>query len=109
MHDASEAYVGDVVSPLKGVLPNYKEIEDNLMGVLAKKFDFQYPLPEDVHINDKRQLYTEARHLLKVKPTWIPEWRVGDKSGLKPYGMDSNRAQRLFLSWFNEYTMRGEH
>lgn len=43
MHDASEAYLLDFPSPIKMEIQQYKEIEDNLMTVLAKKFGFEYP------------------------------------------------------------------
>lgn len=47
LHDASEAYLLDVPKPIKQRLSNYKEIEDNLMRLIAKKFGFQYPLSEE--------------------------------------------------------------
>jgi uncharacterized protein len=46
LHDAAEAYLGDVVRPLKHLLPQYISIEDNMMQVIAKKFNLQYPLPD---------------------------------------------------------------
>lgn len=40
MHDASEAFIGDMVKPLKdcGRLQSFREIEDVLMKVIAEKF-----------------------------------------------------------------------
>ena len=38
MHDAAEAYMGDIVTPLKVQLPNYREKEDKLMDIIYKKF-----------------------------------------------------------------------
>lgn len=34
LHDASEAYIGDVVRPLKVTLPGYKELEEYTMQVI---------------------------------------------------------------------------
>lgn len=80
LHDASEAYLGDVVSPLKGMLlsfdqvrdvflqhlfpnddlrasmenfveplrdliPGYRDIEANIMKVIAEKYGLRYPRP----------------------------------------------------------------
>jgi len=39
LHDATEAYMGDVVSPLKNLLPYYKELEDKLHQAIALKFN----------------------------------------------------------------------
>lgn len=41
LHDASEAYLGDVIAPIKQMLPAYKKLEDELMAVIANKFGFQ--------------------------------------------------------------------
>lgn len=59
MHDASEAYLTDMPSPIKKKMPQYKEIEDGLMKVIAEKFGFQYPLPDEVHKADAKMLKIE--------------------------------------------------
>ena len=43
LHDASEAYMLDMPTPIKARLPEYVEIEHNLMSVIANKFGFVYP------------------------------------------------------------------
>lgn len=53
MHDADEAYLGDVVKPLKQALPEYIEIESNFWAVLAEKFNLPVSLDERVHAADK--------------------------------------------------------
>jgi hypothetical protein len=40
LHDAAEAYLGDVSSPLKPEIPDYKRIEENFSNVIYKKFGF---------------------------------------------------------------------
>ena len=47
LHDASEAYIGDMVKPLKVFLPNFQEVENRLQDVIFKKFNLdgrQMPL-----------------------------------------------------------------
>jgi hypothetical protein len=39
LHDAAEAYIGDMTRPLKYLLPQYKEIEHRVMQVIAERFD----------------------------------------------------------------------
>jgi hypothetical protein len=39
LHDSTEAYLGDVSSGLKSVLPRYKEIENNLLAVILEKYE----------------------------------------------------------------------
>jgi 5'-deoxynucleotidase YfbR-like HD superfamily hydrolase len=70
LHDASEAYLGDLVKPIK-VQPQMKvfvDAEEQLEWAIAKRFGLCYPMPEEVHeadrvvtiqheINDKRWMH----------------------------------------------------
>lgn len=38
MHDATEAFIGDVVRPLKAMLPDYRHVEKRLESVIAARF-----------------------------------------------------------------------
>lgn len=38
LHDASEAYMGDMVKPLKSLLPEFERIEHNLTDVIMSKY-----------------------------------------------------------------------
>lgn len=67
MHDAAEAYIIDLPSPIKNKLENYKEIEDNIMKVLSYKFKFIYPLPDNVKLIDKMMLENEWYNLMLQK------------------------------------------
>lgn len=53
LHDATEAYIKDMPSPIKKRLPDYLILEAKLMRVIAKKFNLVYPFPEEVHRVDK--------------------------------------------------------
>lgn len=64
LHDASEAYLLDIPRPIKKRLSNYKEIEDGLMSVIAKKFGFQYPLSSAVKDIDEKMLVIEWEELM---------------------------------------------
>lgn len=73
LHDATEAYLGDVSTPLKQLLPYYSALEDNLWGVIALRFG----LPEAVHplikTCDIIALQTERRDLLSASEhKWHP-------------------------------------
>lgn len=52
MHDASEAYLLDIPRPIKPLLNGYYEIEARLMEVIAKKYDFRWPMPDEVKLID---------------------------------------------------------
>lgn len=72
MHDASEAYLGDICKPIKMELTQYNEIENTLMIAIAKKFKFRWPMPKEVEIVDKRMLEIEWENLMiNDKPDFI--------------------------------------
>ena len=47
LHDASEAYLGDMLKPLKVMLPEFQKIENNMMDVILHKYDLD---PVDMKI-----------------------------------------------------------
>ena len=65
LHDASEAYIGDVISPTKPILRNYQDIEHNIMQVICKKFGIDLTDECESHIKERdlRMLLTEASQL----------------------------------------------
>lgn len=70
MHDATEAYIGDVVRPLKYSLPDYIQIEQRLWEVIAERFNLPSVLPPEIKHADNRALVTERRDLLAVQRQW---------------------------------------
>jgi hypothetical protein len=78
LHDASEVYLVDVPSPIKQLLPQYQEMEDRLMQIIAKKYGFTYPLAKRVDEIDKMMLKREWKQLMTRKDKkpfdcWLPE------------------------------------
>lgn len=104
LHDASEAYLSDIASPAKQLLPDYKRLEHGIMCRIALKFG----LPEgfwdspEVKAADWAQLKTESRALL---PSQGKDWYfppvVGE--GLYPSGLKPDTVRELFLAKFREY------
>jgi hypothetical protein len=58
-HDTSEAYMVDLPRPIKKNLPQYGQIEDNLLEVIFKHFNLDFPLAEGVHEVDNAMLHYE--------------------------------------------------
>lgn len=67
MHDASEAYLMDIPTPIKSQLNNYKEIEDGLMKVISEKYGFEYPLSKHVKDADQMALELEWNEIMLNK------------------------------------------
>ena len=71
LHDAAEAYVGDMVSPLKRLLWEangyFDEIEERVWRAICERFDLEPALPDCIHTADMIALATERRELLRSK------------------------------------------
>jgi hypothetical protein len=65
-HDAAEAYLGDVASPLKALLPDYKEIEHRVEQVVFEALGLHGPMPPEVKHADTVALAAERLSLLPV-------------------------------------------
>lgn len=64
LHDAGEAYVQDIIRPIKYCFPKYRSLEDQLMKVIAKVFHLPWPFPKSIKSADQTLLAEEMRQLL---------------------------------------------
>lgn len=63
-HDATEAYIGDLVSPIKALLPDFEAIENGIQKAICQRLGIEFPLPKVVKQIDRRLLATEVRDLI---------------------------------------------
>lgn len=89
LHDASEAYIVDLPTPLKRILPQYCSIEYGIMELIAEKFGFRYPLHSCIKEADETWLQYEWKNLMLEN----------NLATLAPAD-----AETLFLEKFNELT-----
>lgn len=67
LHDAAEAYLGDVTRPLKQLLGDYEYLESRIWRAICDRFDFgleDYAMPGEVKFADNQALVTEVRDLM---------------------------------------------
>lgn len=102
LHDATEAYVGDMVRPLKVQVPEYVAIEDRLMAVIADRFDL-YPkqMPGEVKDADTRILLDERDALM---PNVRYAWDIDELQplGVAIEGWSPERAEAAYLDRLHE-------
>jgi len=80
MHDAAEAFIGDVTRPLKSILPEYKAIERNVEAAVMDRFatgDWNVP---EVKQADLLMLHAEQAELMPQHPDrWTTSEGFGDE------------------------------
>ena len=112
LHDAPEAYLGDVSQPLKALLPYYRKLESNVMDVICEKFELPRTKPYPLAQIDERVLFEEAR-LVLADSSWLQEEPTASlvaKNPIEPLAadhfsaMDPADAELLFGQRFYELT-----
>ncbi len=98
LHDASEAYLSDIVRPAKRMLPQYKELELKLQSVIEERFKVTFD-HEEIHIADNRALYVEAEHFYGDISDWGLDNFVWDAL-IVPFSPEE--ARLMFMHRFNE-------
>jgi uncharacterized protein len=79
LHDAAEAYVGDMIRPLKYQLSRYQDIERRILSLILARFGLGPRVPKIVKEADNRILLTERQVVMQPPPrTW------GSVEGLDP-------------------------
>lgn len=83
LHDAAEAYIGDMVRPLKLHMPDFCRVDDLLTTAIACRFGLRgTKIPPEVKAVDTRILLDERAALLGVPPG---DWQL---NGLEPLGVE---------------------
>lgn len=105
LHDAGEAYYGDIVTPVKNELPELRAALAAVDKTILEKFGAPFPLPDLVHEADYRMLATEAMSLFKEPPegwrncaAWFGEGRwPAIYANQAPEGWHPGRAEVEFV------------
>lgn len=70
LHDASEAYLCDIPSPLKRELPDYELIEARFMAFVAERFGFQFVPGGALKTLDREALEWEWENIVLRASIW---------------------------------------
>lgn len=96
MHDAAEAYLGDVTSPLKRVLPEYRALEHRMEAAIAARFNLGGTAPEWVKRCDMEMLAAEKLALMPEAGDW-PCLEGLRSPEIEICGFDPEIAERDFV------------
>ena len=106
LHDAAEAYLGDVPRPLKrqACMEGWREAEARLENAIAEAFGITLPMPDVVKEIDDRIILDEWSALM---PRFDADIGVsGAPVGVPIIGMEPEKARGMFLARFDRLTGR---
>ena len=109
LHDAAEAYLGDIVQPLKELLPEFEKIESRFSQVIGERFNVNLNHNEAIKKADLIALATERRDFM---PMEIVEWE--SLAGIKPLTKSINplnpeKAKAEFIDCYLKLTLKREN
>jgi len=94
LHDASEAYLMDIPRPIKGLIPQYRKLEYNLMKVISEKFNFEFPMSMKIAFIDDAMLEREWNEIM-----------LFDQNREYKEFLTSRMAEDMFLMYFKALTI----
>lgn len=106
MHDAPEAYIGDLNRPLKhyteaGVA--YRRQEAVIQKAIAERFGYSVVEPESVKLADNSMLYAEKKQIVGYTFEEAEDWgRYNEDNGIIIEEWTPQQAKQAFLDRFEE-------
>lgn len=102
LHDASEAYLGDMIRPLKNAMARYRAVETQVMRAITDKYGLDALMPAQVKEYDTRILVDERDALMQDPPqAWFAGEKV-EKLDVPIEGWNPTMARARFLFRFDE-------
>ncbi|MBP2236337.1 hypothetical protein J2Z31_002851 [Sinorhizobium kostiense] len=104
LHDAAEAFIGDITRPLKQLLPEYKAIEANVEAAIYSRFSLNQMATPHVKLADLRVLAAEQAQLMPVGTDY---WAAQSDVRPAPVAVEflsPSIARERFLAKFHELT-----
>lgn len=102
LHDAAEAFLGDITRPLKQMLPDYRRIEQAVQAAIFERFGLPAKLPAAIKEADLKVLAAEQRQIM---PDGTDEWAA--REGIEPAAvtvrnLSPQEAKEEFLNRFEQ-------
>lgn len=102
MHDASEAFMSDLNSPLKALMKTYKTLEKKVEKEIFSRHGLTFPMHPSIKLADMSVFLAENKQLRGIE-------NCGWYEGIKPYPKKivpwtPARAKREFMKRYEELT-----
>lgn len=105
LHDAPEAYTGDLHRPFKRGIPNIKQVEDRIWFAVATRFGLPLKLPMCVKEADEALLKAENAQIMRPGEAWTYRYPV-EPAPVKISMWTPEQAREAFISRFEVLRLR---
>ena len=106
LHDAAEAFIGDVTRPLKSMLPSYRALEASVEEAVFTRLGIGPVLHESVREADRRMLVAEQRQAMGCADTWPGLEGVAPAPVVLDF-LEPSAAAQLFLREYKRWAPKG--
>jgi len=110
IHDAGEAYLPDVASPIKALIAGFKDSETRVLMAICERFGLEFPFPRDVEslvkALDVEMFLLERETIMKRAPWW--RGRGPDRGLAEAVRVEGWSPERAELEWMRRYMSLAE-
>lgn len=131
LHDAAEAYMNDIATPVKALIPQYKELEQKVQDIIMRKlglWDEEWLYTHPQHDLCKRvdhialiyegRFYTTAQEWPERFRVEQEEWNISDKDLDDMFDIDMHKVSAAFhtsrkfvaerfIAWYTRFRFTG--
>jgi len=100
LHDATEAYMPDMPSPVKALLPDFKELEHKVSQHIFDHFDLTYPYHKLIKTVDTNLRGSEVACM----SNWADKTNVEDLYKMEIHPANPKLAEEQFLNFYYKLT-----
>ena len=102
LHDAAEAFMGDITRPLKQLVPEFKRLEAEIEKAIEERFNLRKDYRSVVKQADLRVLAAEQAQIMAVGcADWAREAGI-EPASIKVRNLTPIKAKEEFLSRYSE-------
>ena len=105
VHDAAEAYLPDVASPIKPLVPGFKDTETRVLMAICQRFGLDFPFPRDVETLvkalDVEMFLLEREAIMQHAPWW--RGRGPDRGLAEVVRVEGWAPERAELEWMRRF------
>lgn len=100
LHDASEAYITDIPTPIKDAIPELRIVEKQIQGVISEYFNLSSDYNSLIKKWDREMFVRETQLLFTEFDSRYPRIKKIDE--FKLVGYKPQDIERLYLARYNE-------